>query len=132
MAINFNNMLGLHEHALEIRAKRSELLANNLANADTPGFKARDLDFSKALDNAVSSRRVGLTRTHDSHFSGGSADTQYSVGYRVPLQPDTGDGNTVDSLREQSSFAENSLRYQASLTFLNGRFTGTMKALRGE
>ncbi|MEM9101752.1 MAG: flagellar basal body rod protein FlgB [Pseudomonadota bacterium] len=132
MAINFNNALGVHQQALEVRGKRAEILANNLVNADTPGFKARDIDFRQILSNAQSSR-MGLMKTHKSHIdSRSNSDFHEFLQYRIPFQPDTGDGNSVDSQIEINKFSENALQYQASLNFLSNKFKGLKKALRGE
>ncbi len=133
MAINFDKALGIHQYALELRAKRAEVLANNMANADTPGYKARDLDFDKALQNALSGKSSGLVRTHEKHFSGSSGELgSDAVAYRVPDQPDTGDGNTVDSQKEMQKFAQNAMEYQTTLMFLSRKFKGMTKALKGE
>jgi flagellar basal-body rod protein FlgB len=133
MAINFDKALGIHQYALELRAKRAEVLANNMANADTPGYKARDLDFNKALQNAMSGKASGLLRTHEKHFAGGTNDlASGDMVYQIPDQPDTGDGNTVDSQKEMQKFAQNAMEYQTTLMFLNRKFKGLTKALKGE
>ena len=132
MAINFDSAFGIHEIALNLRAERAEVLASNLANADTPHFKARDIDFSKALEQASSKRQSGLVQTHEKHFNSQIGTEIPGLSYRIPLQPDTGDGNTVEAQIEQTKFAENAMQYQASLTFLSGRIKGLMSALRGE
>lgn len=131
MAISFDKALGVHQHTLGIRARRTEILSDNIANADTPHFKARDLDFQEALKNAQSRRYFELNRTHDKHFSA-QIEHLGEVKYRVPLQPDTGDGNTVDSQHERTVFMENSFEYQASLEFLNSKFSGLKKAIKGQ
>lgn len=133
MAISFDKALGIHEHTLELRAQRAEILANNIANADTPGYKAQDMDFSKALENAMSGNSSGLRRTHEKHFSGSISTSSFSdVKYRVPNQPDTGDGNTVDSQKEMAEFAENAVDYQTTLLYLSNKFKGIRKAIKGE
>ncbi|SQH77567.1 flagellar component of cell-proximal portion of basal-body rod FlgB [Shewanella benthica] len=131
MAINFDKALGVHQYTLGIRAKRAEVIASNIANADTPHYKARDVNFDKALQ-AATSRQGGLamSRSDSRHFDL-AALSQQNYGYRVPNQPDTGDGNTVDMQKEQSEFMKNALEYQMSLGFLDGRFSGLKKALRG-
>ncbi|MGB0893972.1 MAG: flagellar basal body rod protein FlgB [Parashewanella sp.] len=132
MAISFDKALGVHQHTLGIRAKRAEILSSNIANADTPGYKARDVDFAKAMKQAASQQRgVGLGSTHQKHFSINS-QLQTQTGYRVPNQPDTGDGNTVDMQQEQGAYMQNSLEYQMSLGFLESKFSGLRKAIRGE
>ncbi len=132
MAINFENAFGIHEAALNLKAQRAEVLANNLANADTPNFKARDIDFKKALQMASSNQQVGLNRTHAKHFDSRIGTEIAGLSYRIPFQPDTGDGNSVEAQIEQTKFAENAMQYQASLTFLSGRIKGLMSAIRGE
>lgn len=130
MANLIDQAFGPHATALQLRAERAQLLAANLANADTPGFKARDIDFKQALANAQGGGGPLLT-TQASHVAGLDAGAGTQVLYRTPLQPSL-DGNTVDTATEQAAFSENSNRYLASLTFLNGRIRGLMTALRGE
>ncbi|MBM7073058.1 flagellar basal body rod protein FlgB [Shewanella sp. OPT22] len=132
MAIGFDKALGVHQHTLGVRAKRAEVLSSNIANADTPHYKAKDVDFEQAMRSAVSKQRgVSLGGTHQQHFSIQSV-VQAETGYRIPNQPDTGDGNTVDMQTEQASFMENALEYQMSLGFLESKFNGMKKAIRGE
>lgn len=132
MPLNIDSALGPMPEALILRGKRSELLASNLANADTPNFKARDFDFRAAMDQAHAGQ-VALATTHANHIplndvnGVGSAPLQY----RVPNQPAL-DGNTVDAQVEQAAFAENAVNYQATLTFLNSRIKGLMGAIKGE
>lgn len=121
--------LGIHAKALSVGARRLEVLAANMTNADTPQFKARDIDFRSALSDAVDAR-AGLDTTHASHLSSGSGASP-ELSYRVPNQPSL-DGNTVDSQMEQAAFSEAAVRYQASLDFLGGRVASLRKALRGE
>lgn len=133
MAINFEKAFGIHQHTLGVRAQRSEILASNLANADTPGYKARDINFKDALANATSRMGVSLTRTNDSHkFAQSYSMAQAGEMYRVGNQPDTGDGNTVDAEVERNLFMKNSLEYQASLDFLNSKISGLRKAIKGQ
>ncbi|WOT06229.1 flagellar basal body rod protein FlgB [Shewanella youngdeokensis] len=132
MAISFDKALGVHQHTLGIRSQRAEVLSSNIANADTPHYKARDVDFAKAM-NSAQSRQSGLamTKSDSKHFDM-AALTQQNVAYRVPNQPDTGDGNTVDIQEEQSAFMQNALEYQMSLGFLDSKFSGMKKAIRGD
>ncbi|MFP8966305.1 flagellar basal body rod protein FlgB [Pokkaliibacter sp. CJK22405] len=132
MAISFDTALGIHDDALLYRAKRAEVLSNNLANADTPNFKARDLDFSAYLAQATEAANpVGLRQTNAHHFAADGNDmTDESLLYRVPVQPAV-DGNTVDPEIEKAAFMENAMDYQASFLFLNRKFTGLSKALTG-
>ena len=134
MAISFDKAFGVFEHAMQLRADRSSVLANNIANADTPGFQARDLDFKAILNDQVDAMpggRLDLERTSSGHIS--SADTTYEgdLKYRVPLQPSV-DGNTVDVQQETVEFTKNVLDYQASFQFLSGRFKGMTDAIKGE
>lgn len=141
MALDLDAYLGVHTAALKLREKRTELLANNLANADTPGFKARDLDFQQAMAAATSpgnapgplkpaSGGVSLA-TPGAGVAGVATSTEAFLKYRVPLAPSL-DGNTVDTQLEQAAFAENAVRYQATLTFLSSRFRSLMTAITGE
>lgn len=130
MAINFNNALGIHPQALTLREKRSEVLASNLANADTPGYKARDLDFQAVLKNAMPTTN-NMEQTQQGHFSPNDHLLGATMMYRNPQQASI-DGNTVESHIEQAKYAENAVQYQASLNFINGRFSGLMSAIRGE
>ncbi len=131
MAISFDKAFGVHQYTLSVRAKRAEVLSSNIANADTPGFKARDIDFSQALQDAQGQQGFGLSTTSEKHFDL-QTDTPGTTQYRNPLQPDTGDGNTVDVQQERSEFLRNSLEYQASLEFMNSKISGLLKALKGE
>jgi len=105
------------------------LIANNLANADTPGYKARDIDFGEALSRARA-EAGGLARTHPAHLQVGG-DHNLSIKYRVPEQTSL-DGNTVETAREHAAFMDNAIRYQASLSFLDGRIKSIRSALRME
>lgn len=124
-----------HLRALRLRAQRSELLAANIANADTPHFQAKDFDFQSAYRNAVSAREtsgIQLTRTHAAHFgSAGVAATGAEVQFRHPVQPSI-DGNTVELDAEVGRYSENALRYQAALTFTSSKIRGLMTALQGQ
>lgn len=128
--MKLDDVFGIHEEALRLRARRSEVLAANLANSDTPGFKARDFDFKAMLRNEVPDPvRLAATRTgHIATDRGSVASTQ--MGYRVPQQASL-DGNTVEVEREQNAFSANAMRYQASLRFLDGKIKGLMLAIKG-
>ncbi|ASP40623.1 flagellar basal body rod protein FlgB [Bacterioplanes sanyensis] len=130
-AINFNNGLGIHDNALLVRAKRAEVLANNMANADTPGFKARDINF-RAILAAESQKESSLSLqvTQQGHIAGNSRGDD-SLLYRLPNQPAI-DGNTVETQVEQAIYARNAMSYNASFEFLNSKFKGMRNALRGE
>lgn len=114
-----NSLFGIHGAALEVRSQRMGVLASNIANASTPGYKARDIDFQSALAAAET--------------PGGSVDSAIDGAtlYRVPLQPSQ-DGNTVELATEQTAFAENAVAYQTTLSFLNGRINQITRALKGE
>jgi flagellar basal-body rod protein FlgB len=109
-----DQLFGIHATALKVRGQRMAMLASNIANAATPNYKARDIDFSKAL--ALAER-------------GQSAES--AISYRIPMQPSL-DGNTVEMPTEQTAFAENALAYRSSLAFLNGRIGTLSRALKGE
>lgn len=133
MPINFDSVFGIHEKAMLLRAERAGILANNLANADTPNFKARDINFKAELNRADQALQASkLKRTHARHLSAaGAGFSSAEKLYRVPLQPSI-DGNTVDSQVEQAAFAKNAMAYQASLRFMSGRVKGMLAAIRGE
>ncbi|WP_188063357.1 flagellar basal body rod protein FlgB [Sphingobium sp. KCTC 72723] len=118
------SLFGIHGKALALRSQRLSLLASNIANASTPGYKARDIDFDAALKTATTQAN-----------SGSAADMSKAVddamGYRVPLQPSL-DGNTVELSTEQTLFAENAVKYRTTLSFLEGRINTINRALKGE
>ncbi|MGQ8366355.1 flagellar basal body rod protein FlgB [Glaciecola sp. 1036] len=129
MAISLDKMVGFHHKALQIRADKMEVIAGNLANANTPGYKARDINFQQAMAKA-NYGQSGMVTTHHNHIEGGKA-SQFDVQFRIPTQPDTGDGNTVDVQEERNNFLETGMRYEAGLTLLSGKFSGMKKALSG-
>jgi len=135
MSISFDKALGIHEKALGFRAQRAEVLANNIANADTPNYKARDMDFSSVLaaeSQKQQSGRFAMDRTNSRHIEAeGLAMADDTLQYRVPTQPSI-DQNTVDAQIEQSNYTENAIGFQASFTLLNSKFKGLVSALRGE
>jgi flagellar basal-body rod protein FlgB len=129
--MNLDNAFGIHAQALVFRAQRAKVLAGNLANAETPNYKARDIDFKEAMQVATESR-TELQRSHPGHLSGVDLDIMGAEAkYRNPQQPSI-DGNTVDAHIEQAEFAKNAMQYQASLRFLSGRISGLLTALKGE
>ncbi|MDO9104270.1 MAG: flagellar basal body rod protein FlgB [Methylovulum sp.] len=130
MAINFDKALGIHPQALALREKRSEVLAANLANADTPSFKARDLDFTSVLKKTMP-QDVSMERTQTGHLASERQLLGANLMYRNPYQVSL-DGNTVESHIEQAKYAENAVQYQASLQFVSNKFAGLMTALRGQ
>jgi flagellar basal-body rod protein FlgB len=133
MPINFDSALGIHADALRIRTQRAEMLATNLVNADTPNFKAKDMDFQTALQMAASGQKsAALNTTNQRHIAGnGENPFEAATQYRTTLQ-DSLDGNTVDEQVEQAQFMQNAVQYQASLEFLGSRFQGLTKAIKGE
>jgi len=135
MPLSLDQYVSVHATALDVRARRGELIANNLANADTPGFQARDIDFPQAMARAAGDKTVSttMTTTQRGHIGGASsaeAASSPDLKYRTPLAPAL-DGNTVDAQIEQAAFAENAVRYQATLTFLNAKFRGLLTAIMG-
>lgn len=131
MAISFDRALGIHEPALTLRSRRAEILANNLANADTPGFKARDIDFQAMLSAQMgNSQEMSLLTTHERHLSVSTPESGELM-YRNPIQPAI-DGNTVDSQYEMAEFAKNALNFQATFQFLHSKFKGLTSAIKGE
>lgn len=124
----FDDILGIHEQALSLRSQRIDLLSQNIANAQTPGFKARDLDFKSVLASATGD---ALQTTHHQHFSVGGDRDRDGLVYRIPLNA-SADGNTVESSVEQAQFGAAAAQYQATLDFLNNRVSGLRRALRGE
>lgn len=132
MAISFDKALGVHEHSLRFRANRSAILADNLANADTPGYKAKDIDFKSVLNGSASNMSgSAMKTTHGNHFQMSSSSQQYDTLYRTPQQPSI-DGNTVEEQIENAEFMKNNLAFQASFTFLNSKFKGLTSAIKGE
>lgn len=131
MPSRIDDAFGVHARALQLYAQRTKTLASNLANADTPGYKARDIDFKAALNGAMGSQ-LAMRKTSAGHvgLSAGGASSPQTL-YRVPLQA-SADGNTVDTQVEQSQFTENAVRYQVSVTFLDGTIKGLLSAIRGE
>ncbi len=130
MSINFDNALGIHAQALALREKRSEVLASNLVNADTPGYKARDLDFTSILKQSMPSG-LHLERSQTGHMAPSEQLLGAKLMYRNPNQASL-DGNTVDAQVEQAKYAENAVQHQASLSFINASLSGLMMAIRGE
>ena len=130
-SINFQNALGVFPDAMTLRAERSQVIANNIANADTPGFKARDFDFSQALKGEREKlTSLPMSRTEGSHIKG-VGSTEYALDYVTPTQPSI-DGNTVVDHIVHAKFTENALAYNSTFEFLNSKFKGLMGALRGE
>ena len=138
MSLSLDSYLGVQQDALKVQSKRMEVLAKNLANVDTPNYKAQDIDFKTALAQAGSpGSSLAMTTTSSNQIgnntASGDSDTDISgaLKYRVPLAPSL-DGNTVDAQLEQAAFADNTVRYQATLTFLSGSLKDLMTAITGQ
>ena len=114
----FAGLFGIHGAALELRSQRMGLLSSNIANAATPGYKAKDIDFAAALK----SREAGM---------GSDQAISNATRFRVPVMPSL-DGNTVEMATEQTSFAENAVGYSATLSFIRGRVDTLTRALKGD
>ena len=127
-----DNLFGIHTKALDVWQRRSEVLANNLANTDTPDFKARDVDFAKVLAAASGNTSGGdlALETRSPGQIGGASQTASALAYRVPTQPSM-DGNTVDEQVEQAAFAANGVHYQASLSFITAQIRMLRTAISG-
>lgn len=128
----FENIFGIHEQALMVQGQRIGVLASNLANADTPGYKARDIDFSAVLSQTQGATELPLSATDGAHIAlseGGepTADLMYRNPYQASL-----DGNTVEMPMEQAAFSETNVRYQASLNFINLRIAELQYAIAGQ
>lgn len=114
-----DELFGVHGKALALRSQRLNLIASNIANASTPGYKARDIDFDKALKDATTAQGTV------------NSALEKSMGYRIPLQPSS-DGNTVEMSTEQTLFAENAVKYRTTLSFLDSRINTITRALKGD
>lgn len=134
MVNKLDDMFRFHQTALSLRAARQELLASNIANADTPNYKARDVNFADALKNAMAgtSTELPVVKTSPQHLEGntGSSIMGAPVMYRKPIQA-SADGNTVDMDVERAQFADNALRYEASVMFVNAKLKGLLTAIQG-
>lgn len=130
MSVPTDNLFGMHTQALALWQRRSEVLASNLANADTPGYQARDIDFRKAL-SAASGEQTSLPMTVTSQGQiDPAAQAADQLAYRNPTQPSM-DGNTVDEQAEQANFAANGVHYQASLAFITAQIRMLRAAITG-
>lgn len=134
MSSRIDDALRFNQTALNLRAARQELIASNIANADTPNFKAKDIDFASALKGALSGSpaKLPMAATGSNHLSGdsGKAVMGAPVQYRNVLQPST-DGNTVDMDVERAQFADNALRYEASVKFISEDIKAILSAIQG-
>ena len=136
MLDKLNAALQFQQEALNLRAQRQEILSANIANADTPGYQARDIDFASQLQKVMEQGRasgsgMSLSLTSDRHIPASNVQAaDMDLMYRIPDQP-SADGNTVDMDREHTNFADNSVRYQTDLTVLGGQVKGMMSVLQG-
>ena len=134
MVNKLDDALRFQQTALSLRAARQELLASNIANADTPNYKARDIDFARALQTALAgdSSTVQVAKTSSMHLDGNSGTSIMGapVMYRNPVQP-SADGNTVDMDVERAQFADNALRYEASVRFVSEQMRQMLTAIQG-
>lgn len=129
--MNLDQAFGIHAQAMSLRAQRSEVLATNIANAETPNYLAQDFNFNEILQSVAEERSEMLT-TNASHMQAGETDLMgHELMYRIPDQPSI-DGNTVDLQVERAEFNRNALQYQASVRFLNGKVSGLLSAIRGQ
>lgn len=127
-----DDYMRFHELSLSIRSQRQQLLASNIANADTPQYKARDLDFNAAMSLALTRTQAAqsLSKTAPAHVAGASLVAGMQPGYRKEVQGNV-DGNTVDMDVERNAFTENALRYEASLTMINMQIKSLLTAIQG-
>ena len=124
----FDSPFGIHEKALMVRNQRMQVIASNIANADTPHFKARDIDFKKVLGGMAPSPMMA---TNARHFATGESESPEALVYRVPFNA-AADGNTVEMGVEQARYGEAASDFQTTLSFLEGRISGIRKALKGD
>ena len=132
MSSKMDEVFQFHQTAMTVRGYRQQLLASNIANADTPNFKARDIDFSKTMQEALAPRSTGagLSITSPRHIAGADNGIGAKALYRTPVQPSI-DGNTVNMDTERTQFAENAIHYEANLALLNGQIKFMMSAIQG-
>lgn len=144
MFANMTNALDFQAKALVVRADRQRVIASNIANADTPGYAGRDINFKEAMNAATGGNSLSLTLSQTQGGSGGASNSRH-----IPLQSSTGslgsgrldyttqsqpamDGNSVDLDRERANFVDNSVRYEATLRFINGQSKTLLSAIQGQ
>ena len=134
MAGKLDEVFAFHENALRLRAQRQQLLASNIANADTPNYKAKDMDFGKAMQTALtqgrSASQVAMAQTNPSHLSAELSAQLPNTFMRKPTQNNL-DGNTVDMDVERNNFVENSMHYEADVNFTQNEIKGLLAVLQG-
>jgi len=134
MSSRLDEAMRFHQTALNTRAYRQQVIASNIANADTPNYKARDVDFREALKGALAGKsgNLALNATSARHLAAaGASPLEANLKFRNDQQGAV-DGNTVNMDVERSAFAENAVQYQASVTFINGLITGMQRAIQGQ
>ena len=135
MASRIDNVLSFQQQALGLRAYRQQVLAGNIANADTPNYKARDFDFSSALQGALAGRNatsLPVSKTNSGHLGAAAgAEASIRLMYRTPAQPSV-DGNTVEMDVERAQFSENAIRYEAGVTFISHHLKTLTLAIQGQ
>lgn len=136
MINKLDEALSFHQNALSIRSKRQELIAANIANADTPNYKARDIDFKAAMKNAMTgvvSNGFNTSKTSAQHLDGQPSSAPNAVGalFRPVIQGSV-DGNTVDMDVERNQFTDNAIRYEASIIMINGQLKKMLAAIQGQ
>ncbi|GGZ12802.1 MULTISPECIES: flagellar basal body rod protein FlgB [Shewanella] len=119
----FDNAFGVHPYSMQLRLERAEIIAGNLANVDTPGFKARDIDYNSVMQDV----QQQVQMTSDARLN----MNEHPLMYRIPYQP-SADGNSVELNVEQANFAKNTMDFQTSLTFLNMKINGLYSAIKGK
>ncbi|MBL6847637.1 MAG: flagellar basal body rod protein FlgB [Alphaproteobacteria bacterium] len=123
------DQLSFYASSLQLRGRRNNILASNIANAATPNYKARDISFEDEIKKF--DQNGPIKTSHDKHFVHNSVKSIHETSYREPLIPSL-DGNTVELAVEQMQFAENSMRYTSTVNFLNGKINKIMSAIKGE
>ena len=130
MTVNFDKAFGVHDNALLLFERRTQLLSENIANVDTPGYKAKDINFDQVLQNQQE-QSVKLTATHKGHIDLSQDAFSQNIEFRQ-VDQSSADGNTVDMQKEKAAFAENTVRYQTTLHVLSRKISGLKSAFRGE
>ena len=133
MLNRLTDTLAFHGEALALRSERQRLIASNIANADTPGYVARDIDFSQALRNATGAMNPAsaMSAPQAGHLGGGAATTEANLVYAMPSQTNL-DRNTVDMDRERANFTDNSVKYEATLRFITNNVRTMLSAITGQ
>lgn len=133
MLNRLTDTLDFDGQALALRSQRQRLIASNIANADTPGYAARDIDFAQALRRATGATggSATLATAHAGHLSAASGGGEADLVFATPSQTSL-DGNSVDMDRERASFADNAVRFEATLRFINSRVRTMLTAVTGQ